>query len=123
MARPLRIPLAPLAVLAAMVAAVAGLAAPALASKPRVRLERLDAGADGKLRASASVIELEGAVVEGLSPAHFTLFVDDKPAGGAATVQRFGQLNEDVYVAFVVEVAAQYKKALPPVKEALKEFL
>lgn len=110
------------AVLASVASLLVGAAAPAQASKPRVRLERL-ALDDGKLSAFTSVVELEGEVVENIGAGEFTLFVDDKAAGKAAAAQKFAQTSEEVYVAFVVEVAAQYKKAIDPVKEALKEFL
>ena len=125
MPRPPAPPLRTFALLAAALLAV--LLAPRAtdASKPRLRLERLDPTGlgEGKLRAFASVVELEGEVVDGLNSGEFTLLVDDKPAGRATAMQRFAGTNEEVYVAFVVEVAAQYKKAIEPVKTALKEFL
>ena len=98
---------------------------PAAAGKPRLRLERLDPSGLGedKLRVFASVVELEGEVVDGLNAGEFGLLVDDKSAGRAIALQRFAATSEEVYVAFVVEVAAQYKKAIEPVKTALKEFL
>jgi len=109
----------------AIAAALALVAVTAHASKPRCRLERLDPAplADGQLRLYASVIELEGQVVEGMNSAQFVLKIDGKKVGRAEKVQPFAAAKEEVYVALVVEVAAQYKKALDQVKEALREFL
>ncbi|MSP61401.1 MAG: FHA domain-containing protein [Myxococcales bacterium] len=105
--------------------ALALAASPARADKPRCRLERLDPALlkDDKLRLYAGVIELEGQFVEGMTPGQFTLLIDRKPAGKAEKVQAFSSVKEEVDVALVVEVAAQYKKALENVKEALREFL
>jgi FHA domain-containing protein/von Willebrand factor type A domain-containing protein len=99
--------------------------ASARADKPRCRLERIDAEAlrDERLKVYASVVELEGQVVEGVNAGEFVLRVDGKASGRAEKVQLFAQAREEVDVALVVEVAAQYRKALDPVKEALRDFL
>lgn len=109
----------------ATLAALALLGATAAADKPHCRLERIDGTGlgDDRLRAYASVVELEGQYVDGLNPGQFVLRVDGKPAGRGQKVQSFAQTKEEVEVALVVEVAAQYRKVLDPVKEALRDFL
>src|SRR5690349_5017865 len=80
------------------------------ASKPKCRLERIDPAPlpQDQLRLYASVVELEGDVVGGWAPGQFTLHVDGKPEGRAVSAQPFQQAKEEVDVALVVEVAAQY---------------
>ncbi len=100
-------------------------ASPAFGEKPRCRLERIDAEAlkDDRLRVYASVVELEGQVVDGVAPGEFVLRVDGKSAGRAEKVNSFSQAHEEVDVALVVETAAQYNKVLDQVKDALRDFL
>ena len=111
----------------ALLLAALALAAPspAGASKPKLRLERVDPTAlkEEQLRVFASAVELEGNVVEDLRAPQFTLLVDGRAAGRATKVQLFEAANEDVVIAFVVETSAQYKKNLDDIKAALKEFL
>ncbi len=89
------------------------------------RLERIDPAPlkDDRLRLYTSVVTLHGKIVEGMHAPEFTLFVDKKPAGKAEKVQSFSSMSEEVDVALVVETAAQYKKAIDRVKEALGDFL
>jgi FHA domain/von Willebrand factor type A domain len=109
----------------AIVFGLALLAPLARADKPRCRLERIDPAqlGDDKLRVYASAVELEGTVVEGMLGSQFQLKIDKKSVGKAEKVQLFEAAKEEVDVALVVEVAAQYKKALERVSEALREFL
>ena len=97
----------------------------ALASKPRCKLERIDPSllGEGRLRLYASALELEGDLIDDLAPAAFTLLINGKPRGKPEKMVRFSDANEQVKIAVLVEVAAQYKQALPDVKAALKEFL
>lgn len=97
----------------------------ALASKPRCKLERIDPSllGEGHLRLYASALELEGDIIDDLAPAAFTLLINGKPRGKPEKMVRFSDANEQVKIAVLVEVAAQYKQALPDVKAALKEFL
>jgi len=89
------------------------------------RLERIDPAPlkDDRLKLYTSVVTLKGRIVEGMHAPEFTLLVDKKPAGRAERVQLFSAMKEEVDVALVVETAAQYKKAIDRVKEALGDFL
>ena len=101
------------------------LGAPAFATKPRCKLERIstDELANGKLKVYASAVELEGDVIDGMPASAFTLLVNGKGKGKAEKTQKFISAGEVVDIVLLVEVAAQYKKALDPVKQALKDFV
>src|SRR5438552_1966758 len=93
----------------------------AVASKPRCRLERIALGSP--LRACARVVQLEGDVDDALAAAQFTLLVDGRPAGRATSARPFGDTDEELDVALVVETAAPYAPALEPLKAALRDLL
>jgi len=97
--------------------AVAGLA---WASRTRLRLERLDPtefASDGRIKLFASIVELEGNVVDDKGAAQFTLRIDGKPAGKPEKMTRFSSAGEPLDLVVVVESSALYgpqKVTLPP---------
>lgn len=92
----------------------------AWAAKTRLRLERIDASdfpSDGTLRVYASVVELEGTVVEDKAAPQFTLRVSGKPQGRAVKATRFQAAGEPLDLVLVVESSALYgpqKVVAPP---------
>src|SRR5882672_7698393 len=96
------------------------LAVPADASKPRLRLERIDAGEfenDGTVRVFASVVEIEGNVDDDKSGPMFTLRMNGKSVGRPQKTQQFQGANEALDLVLIVEASALYgpkKVVVPP---------
>ena len=96
------------------------LAVSADASKPRLRLERIDASTfaeDSKVRVFASVVELEGNVDDGRPRPAFVLKMDGKTIGRPEKMQPFGGSGEPLDLVLVIESSALYgpkKIAIPP---------
>ena len=105
-------PLVPLVVLA--------LAVSAHASKPRLRLERIDATnfeSDGTVRVFASVVELEGNVDDGRAAPSFVLEMNGKRLGRPEKMQQFQGAAEPLDLVLVIESSALYgppKIVVPP---------
>jgi pSer/pThr/pTyr-binding forkhead associated (FHA) protein len=88
---------------------VAGAAA--LASKPRLRLERIDASdfaSDGTVRVFASVVELEGNIDDGRAPPSFVLKMNGKSLGRPEKAQQFQGAGQALDLVLVVESSALY---------------
>ena len=93
------------------------LAATGLASRPRLHLQRIDAAAfpsTGKVRLTASLVELEGDPVGELPASAFQLSVDGQPAGAAESVAPFSSTKEPLDLVLVVESSALYGPPPPP---------
>ncbi len=120
-ALPVRRPLRSLVPLVALTLAVS-----AGASKPRLRLERIDAtsfASDGTVRLFASVVELEGNVDDGRAAPAFALKLDGKSVGRPGKVQQFQGAGEPLDLVLVVESSALYgpkKIVVPPPPPAPK---
>ena len=102
----------PLALAACALAATA-----ALASRPRIHLERIVPTDDGKLQVYASVVELEGNVVEDHGAGQFTLRVNGKSLGRAEKAARFQITPDPLDIVLIVESSALYgpqKITAPP---------
>ena len=87
------------------------LAVSADASKPRLRLERIDASQfadDGTVRVFASVVELEGSVDDGRATPAFVLKMDGKSVGRPVKAQQFQGAAEPLDLVLVVESSALY---------------
>ena len=89
------------------------------ASKPRLRLERIDArdfASDGTVRVFASVVELEGNVDDGRAAPAFVLKMNGKSVGRPIKSQQFQGAAEALDLVLVVESSALYgpAKILPP---------
>jgi len=99
---------------------VLALAVSADASKPRLRLERIDASefeADETVRVFASVVELEGNIDEGRAGPTFVLKMDGKRVGAPLKVQPFQGAAEPLDLVLVIESSALYgpkKIVVPP---------
>ncbi|HEX4459646.1 MAG TPA: hypothetical protein VIA18_16820, partial [Polyangia bacterium] len=81
------------------------------ASKPRLRLERVDAtqfAEDGTVRVFASVVELEGNVDDEHAAPAFTLRLDGKNVGRPLKLQPFAPAGEPLDLVLVVESSALY---------------
>jgi hypothetical protein len=107
--------------------AVSTLALTAAASKPRLRLERVDAAQfaeDGTVRLFASLVELEGNVDDEHAAPAFTLRLDGKNAGRPLRAQPFGPAGEPLDLVLIVESSALYGPkqivAPPPLPPAPK---
>jgi hypothetical protein len=100
--------------------AVSTLALTAAASKPRLRLERVDAARfadDGTVRLFASVVELEGNVDEERAAPAFSLRLDGKSVGRPLKAQPFAGSGEPLDLVLIVESSALYgpkKIVVPP---------
>ncbi len=95
------------------------LALPADASKPRLRLERIDASSfasDSTVRVFASVVELEGNVDDGRASRAFVLKMDGKTVGPPEKAQQFQGAAAALDLVLVVESSALYgpKKIIVP---------
>jgi hypothetical protein len=92
----------------------------AYATQTRLRLERIDASefaTDGTLKVYASVVELEGNVVEDKAAPQFTLKVNGKSVGKPEKATRFSTAGEPLDLVLVVESSALYgpqKVVAPP---------
>src|SRR6185369_2062694 len=75
---------------------------PADASKTRLRLERLEPSDDG-LKVYASIIELEGQVVDDRPAAAFDLKVNGKKIGHPTKLQRFQMSGDPLDLVLIVE--------------------
>jgi hypothetical protein len=87
------------------------LALPADASKTRLRLERIDSSefsSDGTVRIFASIIELEGQVVDDRPGAAFQLKLNGKVVGRPTKVQKFQGSGDPLDVVLIVESSAMY---------------
>jgi hypothetical protein len=99
---------------------VLALAVSADASKPRLRLERIDASsfaADETIRVFASVVELEGNIDDGRAGPTFVLKMDGKRIGAPLKTQPFGGAAEPLDLVLVIESSALYgpkKNVVPP---------
>ena len=99
---------------------VLALAVSADASKPRLRLERIDASSfesDGTVRVFASVVELEGTVDDGRAAPSFALKMDGKSLGRPEKMQQFQGSAEALDLVLVIESSALYgppKVVVPP---------
>ena len=99
--------------------AALALAVPADASKPRLRLERIDASSfegDSTVRVFASVVELEGSVDDGRAAPSFLLKMNGKPIGRPEKSQQFQGAAEPLDLVLIVESSALYgpKKVVQP---------
>jgi hypothetical protein len=96
------------------------LAVSADASKPRLRLERIDAAqfeSDSTIRVFASVVELEGAIDDGRAPPTFVLKMNGKSVGRPEKSQPFQGAGEPLDLVLIVESSALYgpkKIVVPP---------
>src|SRR5437899_1196212 len=96
------------------------LAVSADASKPRLRLERIDASSfasDSTVRIFASVVELEGTVDDSRSAPAFILKMDGKTIGRPEKSQQFQGAGEPLDLVLIVESSALYgpkKIVVPP---------
>ncbi|MCU1282931.1 MAG: domain containing protein [bacterium] len=96
------------------------LAVTADASKPRLRLERIDASAfasDSTVRVFASVVELEGTIDDSRAPPAFVLKMDGKTIGRPEKWQQFQGAAEPLDLVLIVESSALYgpkKIVVPP---------
>ncbi|MGZ3406549.1 MAG: FHA domain-containing protein [Polyangia bacterium] len=96
------------------------LAVSADASKPRLRLERIDASSfesDSTVRLFASVVELEGAVDDGRAAPTFVLKMNGKTIGRPEKSQQFQGAGEPLDLVLIVESSALYgpkKIVVPP---------
>ena len=102
-----------------LVLAALALAVPADASKPRLRLERIDASSfetDGTVRVYASVVELEGSVDDGRAGPSFQLKMNGKSLGRPDKAQQFQGAAEPLDLVLIVESSALYgpKKIVAP---------
>jgi len=87
------------------------LAVSADASKPRLRLERIDASTfaeDSKVQVFASVVELEGNVDDGRPTPAFVLKMDGKTIGRPEKMQPFGGSGDALDLVLVIESSALY---------------
>lgn len=95
-------------------------AVPADASKPRLRLERIDASdfaGDGTVRVFASVVELEGTVDDGRAAPSFVLKMNGKTLGRPQKMQQFQGAGQALDLVLVVESSALWgpkKIVVPP---------
>ena len=90
---------------------VLALALSADASKPRLRLERIDAtnfASDGTVRVFASVVELEGNVDDDRASRAFVLKMDGKRVGAPLKSQQFQGAGEALDLVLVIESSALY---------------
>jgi len=90
---------------------VLALAVPAHASKPRLRLERIDATSfesDGTVRVFASVVELEGNIDDDRAGPSFILKMNGKRVGAPLKTQQFQGANEPLDLVLVIESSALY---------------
>jgi hypothetical protein len=88
-----------------------GLCAAGIASKPMLRLERIDPSAfagEGKIRVFASLVELEGQVDDGKAAASFALRVDGKGTLRPERVEPFRTAAVPIDLVLVIETAALY---------------
>jgi hypothetical protein len=96
------------------------LAVTADASKPRLRLERIDASsfeADSTVRVFASVVELEGAIDDARAAPTFVLKMNGKTIGRPEKSQQFQGAGEPLDLVLIVESSALYgpkKIVVPP---------
>jgi Inner membrane component of T3SS, cytoplasmic domain/von Willebrand factor type A domain len=92
-----------------------------VASKPALRLERIDPSAfatSGKIRVFASLVELEGQVVDDKAASSFRLRVDEKTTLTPEKVEPFRTAAVPIDLVLVIESAALYgvqKLPLPSV--------
>ena len=90
------------------------------ASKPRLRLERIDGSsfeADGTVRVFASVVELEGNVDDSRPARSFVLKMDGKSVGPADKGQQFQGAAEPLDLVVIIESSSLYgpkKIVVPP---------
>jgi len=83
----------------------------ALATKPSLRLERIDPSlfpAEGKIRVFASLVELEGQIDDGKGSPSFTLRVDGKKPIKPLAVEPFRSAAVPLDVVLVIESSALY---------------
>ena len=97
------------------------------ASKPRLRLERIDGSSfesDGTVRVFASVVELEGSIDDSRPTRAFVLKMDGKSVGHPDKAQQFQGAGEALDLVVVIESSSLYgpKKIVipPPPPPALK---
>jgi len=93
------------------VIASVGLAVSALATQTRLRLERIDPtdfAADGTVRIYASVVELEGTVIDDKGAPQFALHLDGKSGIKPDKVARFQSSGDPLDLVLVVESSALY---------------
>jgi hypothetical protein len=111
----------------ALVLACVLFGAAVVASKPALRLERIDPStfaSSGKIRVFASLVELEGQVDDGKAAASFRLRVDDKASIAPEKVEPFRTAAVPLDLVLVIESAALYgvqKLPLPSAPTATKK--
>jgi hypothetical protein len=85
--------------------------------RTKLRLERIDDSelSDGILKVYASIVELEGTVVDDKPPGAFTLYMGSKSLGKPEKVLKFQGAQEPLDLVLVVETSALYgpQKAPP----------
>jgi FHA domain-containing protein/VWA domain-containing protein len=100
--------------------AALALAMTADASKPRLRLERVDASAfesESTVRVFASVVELEGSIDDSRAAPAFVLKMDGKTIGRPEKLQQFQGAAEALDLVLIIESSALYgpkKIVVPP---------
>jgi pSer/pThr/pTyr-binding forkhead associated (FHA) protein len=92
------------------------LAIPADASKTRLRLERVEQSDDG-LRVFASIVELEGQILDDRPAPAFELKVNGRKVGRATKLQRFQGSGDPLDLVLIVESSALYGPK-PPTAQA-----
>jgi hypothetical protein len=89
---------------------LAALAVPADASKTRLRLERIDASdfSSGEVRLYATIVELEGTIVDDRPAPAFELKLNGKNLGHPTKLQRFQGSGDALDLVLIVESSALY---------------
>jgi hypothetical protein len=100
--------------------------ASAHASKPRCRLEHVDASSfdqGGILRVTGGVVELEGLTSPDHPAREFRLLLGNKAVGRAERLEPFERSGQDLYIILAVEISALYAQSFDKLKDALHDFL
>jgi hypothetical protein len=112
--------------LACAIALAAALAGPAEASKPRLRLERIDAAAcnrDGTIDAYVAELELEGTLRQ-RSPLEYRLVVDGKDLPGRPLrVTTFNATDQQLQLALVIELTPANAQSLQLIRAGARDFV
>jgi hypothetical protein len=112
-----------LPLIGALLLLCASSAHPALASKPRLRIERVDSGScakQGIVTVYAVEIELEGILRRRRSSQYRLTSADGKPlALKPEHARSFSASELPLHVCFVVQVSTAYQQAMPTIKDSL----
>ncbi len=99
---------------------LAAIALPADASKTRLRLERIDSSdfsSDGVVRIYASIVEMEGTIVDDRPAPAFQLKINGKSVGSPTKLQRFQLSGDPLDLVLIVESSALYGTRPPAAKQ------